>query len=388
MENSQLNALESALLQGTDLEKTVAKAEDLQGEGGINWNEHFFEPKPGCTYTIKFVTNIEGSSIVHRSVYKELPDPDRKGKTFRYVSDRNPNSCPVMKLFFELHKLKKDGNVEAGLKIENYLKSSNQGACIVQILTSPDPKEVNTFRIMSFPTFGENATVANMINKKIKPSEEMKKNGVKPVDIFNVFGSPALLLVCKEVSIGEGKGRGYSGSDWLDGKKYGVIVTMEDGTQHEFSENDKTPEGKIKPEVEPFFKKLIEELANPNISIHNYFAHAEPGDPRNTKETNTYLEGVYKKLDEIIPVIREKDLAGIKSYGRADTTSPTDKAKTISGQNASDILKESAPTELQGSVVNSDAATQPTNATQASSTPAQAPSAPATDENLADILNS
>ena len=392
---STTDALESALLQGTNLDNVTSKAEDLQQSGGIDWSKHFFEPKPGCDYTIKFVTNIEGSPIVHRSVYKNLPDPDRKGKSFRYVSDRNAKTCPVMRLFFDLHKLKTEGDIEAGLKIEKYLKSSNQGACIVQILASPDPAEVNQFRIMMFPTFGENATIANMINKKIKPSEQMIKNGIHPVDIFNVFGSPALLLSCREVSIGDGKGRGYSGSEWLDSKKYGCIVEV-DGKTHEFSEADKTEDGKLKDEIKPFFQKLIENLKNPDISIHNYFEHVDMENPGNaTKETLEYLQGIHKKMDEIIPVIREHDCAYIASYGRNEAAASTskDKAQTIGGQSASDILKESAPTELQGSTLNQPAAAPapapaPAPHQTAQAAPAPAETAAPQSSELADILNS
>lgn len=385
--STEVNALEAALLQTTNLDEVVAKAEDLQGNK-IDWSIHFFEPQPGCDYTIKFVTNIEGSPIVHRQVYKDLPDPQRKGKRFRYVSDGNPKTCEVLKLFFDLNNLKKEGDIEAERKIKEYLGKSNQGACIVQILASPKQEDINKFRILVFSTYGENATIANMLSKKLNPSEAARKSGVKPVDIFNTFGSPALLLSCRETQIADiGKGRGYSGSEWLDSKKYGCIVEL-NGEQHEFSDADtvKDEKGKVigvKEEVKPFFAKLIEELKNPDISIHNYFEYTTPGDPRNSKECEEHITNVFEKIKEIVPILKEKDMAFIANYGKADTSAPADSAKTIGDKSAADILKESAPTELVGSILNGGAAPAPT--AQASSTTTTSGNA---DGDLADILKS
>lgn len=92
------------------------------------------------------------------------------------------------------------------------------------------------------------------------------------------------------------EGRGYSESSWMEKRPYGAIVTLEDGTQHEFSAADIDPATKsVKPEVMPFFNKLVEELQNPDISVHNYFAYCEPGDKRNTPETEEYLKRYGRK---------------------------------------------------------------------------------------------
>lgn len=382
--STEVDALGAALLATTNLDDVVAKAEDLQGNT-IDWSKHFFEPQPGCDYTIKFVTNIEGSPIVHRQVYKDLPDPTRRGKKFRYVSNGNPKTCEVLKLFFDLNNMKKEGDIEAERKIKEYLSKSNQGACIVQILASPKQEDINKFRILVFGTYGENATIANMLSKKLKPSEAARKSGVKPVDVFNIFGSPALLLSCRETQIGDNiKGRGYSGSEWLDSKKYGCIVEV-NGQQHEFSEADKTENGGIKEEVKPFFQKLVEELKNPDISIHNYFEYAEPGDPRNTKECEEHVTGVFAKIKEIVPILKEKDMAFIANYGKVDNSAPADGAKTIGGKSAADILKESAPSELAGSILNGDKTQETTTTTNNQSQ--AAPVAGNGDKDLSDILN-
>lgn len=364
------NALKSALLQKTDLSNVAVKAEDVQQGNSIDWSQHYFEPQPGSQYIIKFCVNLNGTPITHRSVYKDLPDPTRKGKTFRYISSGNAKSCKVLNLFFELNNDKKNGDAEAERKIKKYMGKSNQGACIVQILKSPKEEEINQFRIMTFATFGENATLANMLNNKINPSKQKIEQGFEQEDIFNVFGSSALYLDCKEVAIGDGKGRGYSDSSWLEKRKYGCIVSVDNET-HTFSEKDTDKEGNLKPEVEKFFDKLIEELQNPDISIHNYFAYTEIGDERNTKETEEYLKMVNDKVDEIIPIIKNKTMSQIAAYGKEDNSSTdSDNAKTIGGEKKKDILAESAPTEILGSTMNQDNAdSQKTTKKETKSTP-------------------
>lgn len=387
MEN---NPLMSALVQGTNLENVVAKAEDIQTGGGLDFSKIFFEPQPNCDYLIKFLPNLSGNPITHRSQYRNLPDPDRKGKTFRWTSSGSAQTDPVLQLFFDLHAEMKNGNKIAEMKIQKYLKNTNQAACVVQILQSPNKEEVGKFRIFAFSSYGENATVANLIKNKVSPSEKKLALGEKPEDIFNVFGSSALYVVCKKVMIPQPngpaiEGRGYSESSWMEKRPYGAIVTLEDGTQHEFSAADIDPATKsVKPEVMPFFNKLVEELQNPDISVHNYFAYCEPGDKRNTPETEEYLKKVRKKVEEIVPVIREKSLKEIEEYGRKDHSETgagsKDGATTINGASAKDILAEAVPTEIQGSVMNQDAE-KPQPAPAASK-------AADTDDIVSDILNS
>ena len=114
------DALKNAFLQSTFEiygENIAVKAEDVQQNGGIDFSKHYFEAKVGSTYLIKFLPNIGGDPIVHRSLYKNLPDPERKGKTFHYVSSGNAKTCKALDLFFELFALKKDGDAIADKKI-------------------------------------------------------------------------------------------------------------------------------------------------------------------------------------------------------------------------------------------------------------------------------
>lgn len=358
------SALMSALVQGTNLDNVVAKAEDIVNSG-MNWNEIFFEAQPGNEYVIKFLPNLSGNPITHRSQYRNLPDPDRKGKTFRWTSSGNAATDPVLQLFFDLHQEAKNGDKVAEMKCKKYLSNTNQAACVIQILQSPNPEEVGKIRIMAFSSYGENATIANLIKNKISPSENKLKLGEKPEDIFNVFGSSALYLVCKKIMVPQSDGpavpgRGFSESTWLEKRAYGAVAILEDGTQHEFTVADIDPATKqVKEEVMPFFNKLVEDLQNPKVNVHNYFEYCEPGDPRNTPETEEYLKKVIKKVNEIVPIIREKTLKEISEYGRKDNSesgaSSSDSATTINGASSKDILADAVPTEITNSVMNQDA---------------------------------
>lgn len=377
--------LKNALLGDTNLENVVVKAEDLPQEGGIDFSKHFFEPKPGNSYLIKFLPNLEGTRepIVHRKVYKSLPDPTRKGKTFQFTSAGVASKCKVLQLFFDLNNLKKNGDPVATQKIDEFMGCTNQGCAKIQVLSSPVKEEVGIVRMMSFSTFGPNATVANLLNKKISPTKEQIEQGFEKEDVFNIFESSVMSLVCEKAVYNNREGRDYSKSDWAP-KKRGAIAILEDGSQRAFKASDKELIGKGDEEVLKYFNAFAAVLQSPDYSIHNYFAYKEVGNPLNTKETEDYLKAVHEKVDEIVPIIESKSVAEIKNYGKAVPASEggaDGKSKIIGGGNADDILKQSAPTELGGSVLNQAA-------NQSAPSPAAAPSANAGESDVDKILNS
>lgn len=362
MSTENQDILKNALLGDTNLENVVVKAEDLPQEGGLDFSKHFFEPKPGSSYLIKFLPNLEGlrEPIVHRKVYKSLPDPTRKGKTFQFTSSGSAKSCKVLQLFFDLNNLKKNGDVVASQKIDEFMGCTNQGCAKIQVLSSPVKEEIGIIRMMSFSTFGPNATVANLLNKKISPTKEQLAQGFEKEDVFNIFGSSVMSLVCEKATYNGREGRDYSKSDWAP-KKRGAIAILEDGTQHEFVAEDKAKVGSGEEVTTKFFQNLYLSIVNPDYSIHNFFAYKEIGNPLNTKETEDYLKVLHDKVDEIVPVIESKTVAEIKNYGKAVASDSTtdSKSKIIGGGSADDILKSSAPTEIKSSVMNKDAATTP-----------------------------
>ena len=95
----------SAFLDTSFSEELVVKAEDVIQQGGINFSEIFFEPQVGKTYRVKFVKNPKGTDLTLRRVYKKLPDPERRGKSFHYVSSGVASTDKVLSLFFDLNKL-------------------------------------------------------------------------------------------------------------------------------------------------------------------------------------------------------------------------------------------------------------------------------------------
>lgn len=344
---SQEDLLSKAFLQSSitgDADSKIAvKAEDIENESGIDFSEHFFEPKVGSIYTIKFLPNPGGELITHRSVYKNLPDPERKGKTFHYTSSGNAKTCKALDLFFKLHELKKNNDAIAKTKIDKYLSRTNQGCCKIQVLSSPIVEEIGIVRMFSFSTFGPNATVANLIDGKLNPSKEKIAQGEEREDIFNIFNSPVLSLECTEAVYDGRKGRDYTKSSWLK-KNRGAFIKMDDGSVHEFSDKD-VVDGKITPEAAPAFQKFVQLVTNPDYDVYNYFEYKTPGDARNTKETDDYLKSVFAKVDEIIPIIENGSLAEIASYGKKEANSDGKETKK-------DAYVDSVPDELTNSVMN------------------------------------
>jgi hypothetical protein len=379
-----MDALMAAMLTKKSDVSQAVKAEDIPLGGGMDYSLIFFEPQVGKSYTLKLLRNLEATTlagnndIIHRKVYKNLPDPTRRGKTFQSVSSNNAKTDKVLDLFFELHNLKKAGDALATLKIDEILGVTNQGCCAVQVLESPDADQIGIVRLFTFSTFGPNATIANLIDEKLNPSEAKQKQGFEKEDIFDPFGSTALFIQCDEATYEDRKGRDFTKSAFTKNVR-GPWVKLEDGTEHVFSQADKNEDGTLKPEVLPYFKALIALMTRPEMSIHNYFAYKAVNDPKNTEDTNKYLLDLALKIDEIIPVIRNaKSIAEIKNYGVVSSSAESgDSAQTISGASAADILKNSAPTELAGSILASG--TQPAQTQQTApvaETPAPVQAAP------------
>lgn len=347
------NDLLAAFTAGTIEEKIVVKAEDLElGGGGIDYKAIFFEPQPGKTYQVRCVQNGNKPSLVHRSIYKDLPDPERKGKTFNYVSSGIAATCPALELFFELNPLKKNGDALATKKIDDYLKNTNQSCTIVQIITSNDDDyKTGEFRLMVFSSYGPNATISNLINEKTNLSQEKIDAGFEKDDCWNIFEAPILMIVCTESTYDGRKGRDFTKSVWAP-KRIGVTVDV-DGTPFTFKK-EHLADGKLAPEALPAFHALLKVMAEPNLSIHNNFAYKIAGDPENTEETDKYLVKLMEKVNKIIPVIREaKSILEIQNFCKVDPTAST---STESGNKPENILASSLPAELAGSILESNEA--------------------------------
>ena len=339
MSNPNLSSLLVKVSQ-TEVNEVV-KAEDLQ-EGGINWKDKFFEPEVGNSYVVKFLPNIDKdgaceSNIVHRVYYKDLPDPERKGKKITYISPGK--GCPVMELFFEMADLKKSGDVIAEQKIKRYLSRKQQACAKVQIIKSPDKEQIGKIYLFRFNTFGQNAIIANLINQKLNPTKDQIENGEDKENIFDIFESSVMNIVCKEETFDGQKGRGYASSTWLQ-KKRGAFIQLEDGRSHEFSPSDLNDKGEYKEEVLPFVEEFVKQLTRDDVSIKRWFSYRRPEDCDN-EEDKAYLLKVLEKVHTILPIIRDKSITEIENYGKAESAS---EKKDAGG----DILRESIPDELKG----------------------------------------
>jgi len=380
------DALKNAFLQSTISDDVViaVKAEDVQNNTGIDFTKHYFEPKVGSSYLIKFLPNPGGDPLTHRSVYKNLPDPERKGKTFHYVGSGNAKTCKALELFFELNALKKDGDAVAEKKIDKYLSRTNQACCKIEILSSPVKEEIGICRMFQFSTFGPNATIANLINKKLNPTKEQLVAGFEKEDIFNIFGSSVMSLVCTEANYDGVKGRDFTSSDWAP-KKRGAISKYTDGNgvekEYAFTEADLVG-GAIRPEAAEAFEAFVALVTNEDYDIYNYFAYKEVDDSRNSKDTNDYLKSVYAKVDEIIPIIREKTLMEIAAYGKKENK-PAGDSKDGKTNGAKDVFAGSVPSELMGSVMAGDA-----KEIKPEETKVEKSDSPAVNSEVDDILNS
>lgn len=351
-ENSQMSGVFASMMESQIGDGPIAvKAEDIQN-GGIDYSKHFFEPQVGNTYLLKFLPNPGSNDgpIVHRYVYKDLPDPDRKGKTFHYVSSGNAKSCKVLDLFFKLNELKKDGDAIAEKKIDKYLSKTNQSCVKVQILQSPKQEEVGMIKLFVFANFGPNASVANLINAKLNPTKEQVEQGFNREDIFNIFEASVMSLVVKESNYDGQKGRDFSQSMWTP-KKRGAIVKLENGSTREFTAND-IQNKQLVAEAIPYFNELGKILTSDDLSILKWFGYKTPNDTNLDKETLDYIKSVWKKVDEIVPVIEEKTLQEIASYGKAER--PSNGGSEAKPDNAKNVMANAVPSELAGSVVSAE----------------------------------
>lgn len=337
----------------------VAKAEDLDGGGQkIEWEKIFFEPKAGESYVIKFLPNLEqnGNSphnIVHRSYYKDLPDPERRGKTFSYIAgpgfDRSNNL--LLQLWLDLNEQKKGGDAIAEKKIEKYLSRKQQACCKIQILRSSEPELVGKIMLFRFHTYGQNAYIANLINQRINPTKEQIEEGFKKDNIFDIFDSPLMSIQPKKSTFAGKEGRDMSNSSWYmkptdDGGmkmiRAGATVFMPEGFEgeasHKFKKTDLDENGNLKPELMPYLQELARQISDPEISIYRFFEPRVEGDPRNTDEDNEYI----KKNIEKVLIVRDKirnctleELANLGSEEPVNTGSE--------GRETKNVIEDSIP---------------------------------------------
>lgn len=236
---------------------------------------------------VKLCLNIFNpkDSLPKRYTYK-LPYPDNPSQTYNFLSPSTiGQKCPVMDLWFKLKSEEKKGDTVAGQKAKNL--SRKRYRCVaVQIVNHLAHPELNgQFRLLRFP---EGMDIDNLIASKINPSEEERKLGAEPVNVFDPFNSPLLILRCSKGSVG----RDFSKSSWApDKQNHGNLVPdkKDDNgnilSYRPLSDADKQDQKKSR----EYLTWLMEELKKPEVSMQEQWMYKEP-DEKTLEQVRKSLE--------------------------------------------------------------------------------------------------
>ena len=244
-----------------------------------DWSKTFLELEAGengkdSVCLVKLCLNVFNpkDSLPKRYTYK-LPYPDNPSSTYNFLSPSTiGHKCPVMDLWFKLKGEEKKGDTVAGQKAKN-LSRKRYRAVMVQIIQYIAHPELNgQFRILRFP---EGMDIDNLIASKINPSEEERQIGAEPVNVFDPFESPLLILRCGRGSVG----RDFSKSSWAPEKQNhgtlvpdkrddkGNIISYRPLTKADMADQAKARE---------YLVWLMDELKKPEISLQEQWMYKEP----------------------------------------------------------------------------------------------------------------
>ena len=324
-------------------------AEDFSDGAKFEWEDYFFEPKAGEKYVIKLLISPGEDEIVHKQVFTNVPNPN--GGVFRYALPAGyQDNDPYFVEIIELYKGKKSGDLVSEKKAEMFGKKKQQGCVKIQILQSPVREDIGKIKLMAYQSFGPNAKIAEMIKAKISPSQEQLDAGVEKENIFSIFETSVMHIICKSKMFEGKEGRDLSESLWST-KKTGAYVKLEDGREHQFTTKD-VENGKIKDEVKPFFEQLIVNLTE--NSIYDYFGPKIIGDPRNSEEDEKYLKDCKERADKAAELLEEMTLEELITLSNKATK------KSKEGN----IHEESIPDDLQDTVQASQSTSSQDTVTQ------------------------
>lgn len=257
-----------------------------------DWSKTFLELEAGengkdSVCLVKLCLNVFNpkDSLPKRYTYK-LPYPDNPSQTYNFLSPSTiGHKCPVMELWFKLKSEEKKGDTVAGQKAKN-LSRKRYRAVMVQIIQYISHPELNgQFRILRFP---EGMDIDNLIASKINPSEEERQLGAEPVNVFDPFESPLLILRCGKGSVG----RDFSKSSWAPEKQShgnlvpdkrddkGNILSYRPLTKADMQDQAKARE---------YLVWLMDELKKPEISLQEQWLYKEP-DEKTLEQVRKSLE--------------------------------------------------------------------------------------------------
>lgn len=262
----------------TDVEDIVAYEEENapQSWEKVDYSKIFFEPDPDkapnkeLTYIIKFCPNIYNprDNTPKRYTYK-LPQPNNPSRTFTWISPSSENKpCPAVQAYYEF----KDSSDERLNAVASTLKRKRNKIACIQILNAPSQPELNgQFRLFKMT---EGFEIDTLIQNKIKPSKnDMELLDIKPVNVFDPFESPVMIL---RVRKGD-KGRDFSASEWAPAERnQGLNICEYDENGLQVS---KRPLNAEHAKNKALQEKVIELLQQEHISLKKYAMLPDEVDP-------------------------------------------------------------------------------------------------------------
>lgn len=287
-----LEQMDAFSIFGTKVEDLTSYEETERRD----WSKTYLEldPEKGDqTVLVKLCVNVFNpkDSLPKRYTYK-LPEPENPSRSWTFVSPSTVGKkCPAMECFFRLNDLSKssDPAVAEMAKVKKKNLSRKRQRCVaVQIINDLKAPENNgQFRLLRIQEGGD---VDNIIASKINPSEDERKLGATPVNVFDPFNSPLLILRCTK---GE-YGRDFSKSSWApEAKNHGNMVPAERDANgnvikyRPMTEADKADAEKSRENL----NWMLEELKKPEVSIKENWMYEDP--------TPEILEKARKSLELI-----------------------------------------------------------------------------------------
>lgn len=301
-----------------------------------DYSKIFFEPDPKAAgkelaFVIKFCPNIYAPKdpIPKRYTYK-IPVPERPDKNFTWVSPSSIGEpCPVVSAYFEF----KDSSDPRLNKIAESLKRKRYRAAVIQILNAPsDPSLIGQFRILRF---AEGREIDSLIKAKMNPSEDDVALGTKPVNVFDPFESPIMILKVREGDYG----RDFSQSSWADSDKNQGI------TLFQYDENGMAINPKTNRTIlhaadrsnKEYQEKILELLKQEHINMKENWMFNEPDEEYKNKclrSIELMKTGTISEISKAEPTEEGEGAAKQLDETAAPTPTPTETAQTPAAEPA------------------------------------------------------
>lgn len=345
---------------GTKVEDIVSYEEQEKRD----WGKTFFEQDPEkgeCTALIKLCLNVfdPKDSLPKRYTYK-LPIPENPDRTWTFLSPSTVGQkCPVMEEWFALKAAEKKGDAVAGAKAKNLSRKRNRAMMIQIINDLQNPNLNGQFRILRFP---EGMELDNLIAKKVNPSDDERKLGAKPVNVFDPFYSPLLILRCVKGQYG----RDFSKSSWAETENnHGNMVPLEldsEGNVLKYKVLGKA-DAEDKEKAREYLTWIMNELKKPEISLKENWLYSEP-DEKTLERVKQSLELIKTgtvtatadapagdgsaKLDKPVdaaaptaaPAAEQKADAPVAAPAAATSAAPKVQAPSETSQDEAALMKE------------------------------------------------